>query len=439
MSHKDLARRTALTVFIANVDVTSSIKNHLISLNYTDNEDEADDLQIKLADRDCLWLEKWFNTVIDSAASFPRENTDKDDDKKNETTSYTVTAADGVIVYYRPDNSYKDVGSLAYGDVAKVKSITGEWANIDYNNGINGYILASCLTPVSAQPESERGEPVSKGLDISASIVLQNEKSDGKDKAIDCGHFELDSIDFDGPPATVNIKCTSLSFRKSIRQTKKSRSWESYYLSGILAEMAGKSGMAYMFLAANDPFYARTEQIDISDIAFLEQLAHNAGASIKVSANIIIVYDADGVGDSIRTITRGDGSYLKWKLNTGEADTKFHKCRVYYTDPESGDVIEGISDSGEEVKDGDNEQTLEIKVKVKNSDEAKTLAAKKLEIANRFENTASFTLAGDPYLLAGCVVTLKKWGAFNGDYVIYQAKHSVSRSGYTTQISLRKK
>ncbi|MBE6537933.1 MAG: hypothetical protein E7671_00520 [Ruminococcaceae bacterium] len=437
MSRKDLARRTDMSVFIANVDITSSIKRHLISLSYTDNEDEADDLQLKLADRDSLWLEKWFNTVVDAAASVPRVNDGKDDDDK--TTSYKVTAAGGVTAHLRPDSSYAVTASLAYGTIVKVKSISGGWANIEYGNGISCYVLASCLTEVSSETSSDTGEPVSKGLDISASIVLQNEKSDGKDKAIDCGHFELDNIDFDGPPASVNIKCTSLSFRKSVRQTKKSRSWESYYLSGILAEMAGNSGMAYMFLAENDPFYARTEQIDTSDIAFLTQLAHNAGASIKVSANILIIYNADGSGNSIRTITKGDGSYLKWKLNSGEADTKYHKCHVSYTDPVTGRVIEGTASTGEKAKDGENEQILEIKAKVGSPAEAKALAEKKLELANRFENTASFTLPGDPYLLAGCVVTLDKWGAFNGEYVIYQARHSVSRSGYTTQISLRKK
>ncbi len=439
MSRKDLARRADMSVFIANVDVTSSVKNHLISLTYTDNEDEADDLQLKLADRDCLWLEKWFNTVVDAAASVPREN-DGEEDKEETTVAYKVTAANGAGAYLRPDSSYTLLNGMTipYGTVVEVKSISGGWANIEYGNGISCYIKSSYITAFTAS-SADSGEPVSKGLDISASVVLQNEKSDGKDKAIDCGSFELDSIDFDGPPATVNIKCTSLSFRKSIRQTKSNRSWESYYLSGILAEIAGKSGMAYMYLSAHDPFYSRKDQIDTSDIAFLTQLAHDNGSAIKVSGNIVIIYDSSGCGESIKTITRGDGTYLKWKLGSGEADTKYHKCRVSYTDPETGRVIEGTAKSTEKTNDGKNEQILEIKAKVSSAEQASALAKKKLQMANRFENTASFTVPGDPFLLAGCVVTLKKWGAWSGDYVIYQAKHSVSRSGYTTQISLRKK
>lgn len=40
--------------------------------------------------------------------------------------------------------------------------------------------------------------------------------------------------------------------------------------------------------------------------------------------------------------------------------------------------------------------------------------------------------------MAGCTVMLSGWGAWDGKYIIKQAKHSVSHSGYTTQITLRR-
>lgn len=58
MSEKDLARRSRIKVKFAGVDITSNLMPYLLSLNYTDNEeDETDDLQIKLQDRDGIWLE----------------------------------------------------------------------------------------------------------------------------------------------------------------------------------------------------------------------------------------------------------------------------------------------------------------------------------------------------------------------------------------------
>ena len=44
MSEKDLARRSRIKVKFAGVDITSNLMPYLLSLNYTDNEeDETDD------------------------------------------------------------------------------------------------------------------------------------------------------------------------------------------------------------------------------------------------------------------------------------------------------------------------------------------------------------------------------------------------------------
>ncbi|MCL2082879.1 MAG: hypothetical protein FWH04_06565, partial [Oscillospiraceae bacterium] len=70
MSNKNLARRTDISVRFKGVDITKSIKKYLISITYTDNEDgETDDLQIRLHDREGLWLEKWLQKAVEAAAS----------------------------------------------------------------------------------------------------------------------------------------------------------------------------------------------------------------------------------------------------------------------------------------------------------------------------------------------------------------------------------
>ena len=40
--------------------------------------------------------------------------------------------------------------------------------------------------------------------------------------------------------------------------------------------------------------------------------------------------------------------------------------------------------------------------------------------------------------MASVTVTLEGWGAWDGKYIVSQAKHTVSGTGYTTQIQLRK-
>jgi phage protein D len=57
---------------------------------------------------------------------------------------------------------------------------------------------------------------------------------------------------------------------------------------------------------------------------------------------------------------------------------------------------------------------------------------------NKEEFKASFTLAGDVGLVAGVTVTVTGYGAFDGKYIIETASHSVSRSGYKTELTLRR-
>ena len=69
MSNSDLARRAEAQVVFNGVDITVYVNNDLLSLTYTDNEeDEADDLQIKVLDREKNWLQKWLDTLVSDAA-----------------------------------------------------------------------------------------------------------------------------------------------------------------------------------------------------------------------------------------------------------------------------------------------------------------------------------------------------------------------------------
>ena len=70
--------------------------------------------------------------------------------------------------------------------------------------------------------------------------------------------------------------------------------------------------------------------------------------------------------------------------------------------------------------------------------EAQELAHKLLRLHNKFEITGTFTFPGDPRLAAGNTVELCDFGFGDGKYIVKSAKHSISSSGYTTQVTLRK-
>lgn len=594
MSDMNLARRASVQVSFDGIDITKSITPYLLSLSYTDSEEnEADDLQIKLQDRDSIWLTNWLNQAIDAAAAGSSSASAEETTPKNYSvgdiveftgtkhytnanassgpscrpgkakitqiyqlgkskhpyhliavsgggsnvygwvdaadikgaataantaktataTTYKVNAKSGLNVRSGPGTNYSRYGALTYGTEVTVTGSSGAWSIFSYN-GKTAYLYTEYLTPTNKNPSSmptvrfgssgtavktmqqhlmslgyslprkgddgyfgsetqaavvafQRDHGLSPdgicgpltweaifaainssatpqktvekvGLSINAVICSQNAKSDGKDKILDCGQFELDSVDSSGPPAVVTIKATALPFTSQIRQTKKSKAWESYNLSGIANEMANANSMACMYLANQDPFYRRVEQYATSDISFLQTLCHAAGLSLKATNNIIVIYDqaAYEANKTILTIRKGDKSYTKWKVGTSKAKKQYTSCRVSCT-TSAGKLIEGIAKVEDYDADSKTNQQLEIRAQVSSKSEADALAAKMLRMHNKYQKTAKFTLPGDPALVAGMTVQLEGWGGWSGKYIISQAQHTVSGS-YTTQIDLRK-
>lgn len=543
MSNADRARRAKAQVVFNGVDISVYVNSDLLSLTYTDNEeDEADDLQIKVLDREKNWLQKWLDTLVSDAAIGSDSSSDGSGSSGGNSgsgssggvsnggsgeKSYKVTATSGVNVRTNTTSKGKILGKLPYGTIVSVNKFSDGWAQIRYtgktawikgenlklvgsaggsgsskNNSsktekggfnsdrnsdwaIGDEVIATGAPQYSSYGLGEPGIPVnehkgkvshlnlnpgipypihvdylgwfaenqvrkadgedkqsaergaSKGLKISAAIVRENWNADGNDEVLDCGQFELDNVTVDGPPNTVTIKATSLSYSNAIRQTEKSKSWENVTLSQIVEFITAKSGMGYMYISGKDPKYSRVEQYRQSDIAFLSKLCRDAGCSLKVTSNIIVIFDQAEFDQNpeIRTIKLGEG-YTKYRLTTNSNDN-YTSCRVYCTKAD-GEVITATVYADDYREDDNNNQCLEIRQSVDSIAEAENLAYKMLRLHNKYEYEASFTFPGDTELTAGSVVVLEDFGAWNGRYVIKQAKHTLSHSGYSTQISLRK-
>lgn len=540
MSNINQARRATAQVIFNGVDISVYVNSDLISLTYTDNEeDEADDLQIKVLDREKNWLQKWLDTLISNAA-IGFDSSSGGSGNSNDVNSsgggssggsgeknYKVTATSGVNVRTNTTSKGKILGKLPYGTIVSVNKFSDGWAQIRYTGktawikgenlklvgssgggssstkktsggekgGFNydrnsdwaigdevivtgppqyssyglgepgipvtdwkgkishlnlkpeipypihvdwlGWFAENQVQRVNGDDKQPAEKSASRGLKISAAIVRENWNADGNDEVLDCGQFELDNVTVDGPPNTVTIKATSLSYSNAIRQTEKSKSWENVTLSQIVEFITKKSGMGYMFISSKNPKYTRVEQYRQSDINFLSQLCHNAGCSLKVTSNIVVIFDQAEFEQNpeIRTIRIGEG-YTKYRLMTNENDN-YTSCRVYCTKP-SGEVITATVYVDDYKEDDNNNQCLEIRQNVDSIAEAENLAYKMLRLHNKYEFEASFNFPGDPELTAGSVVVLEDFGAWNGRYVIKQAKHTISHSGYSTQINLRK-
>lgn len=424
------ARRTAINVYIEDVDVTAAVTPHLLSLSYTDNEeDETDDLQVKFEDRDGTWLGVWLAKVTEAAAM---SDFSEGSSSGSSGGGYTVSSKAGVDVHSRAGTQYYVYGSLSYGASVSVKSVSGGWANITYD-GKNAYVPVSALSSSgggssSGSSGSNSEDKHARGLRIKANI-------NGETGYLDFGQFELDDISYSGPPAVVNLKGTSLPYSSSARQTKKSKSWEKYYLSKIADEIASDGGMTCMYLSEDDPYYERTEQYKTSDISFLKKLCNDSGKSLKITNNIVVIFEQSEYEAREPTFDIFPGcGYTKFSFKTEEND-KYNACRVSYVDKD-GNLIEATAYAKD--NDGKDKQTLEITQKVNSKAEAQALAEKSLRLHNKFEKVLTFTFPGNTEYISGITGTVSGFGMFDGKYIIKQAKHDVSRSsGYTTSITLR--
>lgn len=440
MSNPDQARRVSAQIFFQGVDITGSMRPYLLSATYTDKEeDESDDLQLKLQDRDDIWLKKWLADAIDAAASAGSAAAASSGGAK----AYKVTAKSGLNIRSGPSTSYGKYGAVVCGTELQVEGIENGWAKVSYN-GKTAYVSASYIKEAeggggdASAPASAAAEKT--GFKICVGFIRENWTGGGRDKVLDCGQFELDSVDASGPPNTITIKATALPYSAQIRQTERSKAWESYTLSGIANEMASANGMTCMYLSNSDPSYGRVEQYKQSDIAFLSQLCHEAGISLKATNNLIVLFDQADYEKkaAVLTIARGSGSYTKHKLNVGTAEMQYASCRVSYTDPGTGKCIEATAKVDDYNEKSKNSQQLEITAKVASVAEAKTKAEKYLRLHNKYAKTATFTLPGNPDIVAGVTVMLTGWGAWDGKYIVSQAAHAIGSSGYTTQIKLRR-
>ena len=93
-------------------------------------------------------------------------------------------------------------------------------------------------------------------------------------------------------------------------------------------------------------------------------------------------------------------------------------------------------DTAEEDSDG---PELVLNERVSSDGEAEKVAKKRLRQKNKDEDTASLSLGpGDVRLVGAVNVMVEGWKVHDGKYSIAKAKHTVSNSGYKTEIEIRK-
>ena len=273
-----------------------------------------------------------------------------------------------------------------------------------------------------------------KGDVIHATIITHNWNGQNQIQSLPCGTFEIDDIECSGPPTEIRIKATSTLISKSMRQEIKTKAWENIKLSSIAGDIATNNGLQLFWDAPNDPLFERRDQIETSDLSFLQQLSCDYGIGIKVTDNKLVCYDEEIYEEkaAIDTLDKGDKRIVGYRFRTKTCKT-YKGARIKYHDPVKDETFEVYS-SGDAEGTG---QDLVINQKADTLADAEKIAEKKLHDANKKETSGSISMIGNIDYVGGSNIDIAGWGKFDGTYFIDRATHSINRgSGYETSLEL---
>lgn len=327
--------------------------------------------------------------------------------------------------------SYEDKETDEADEISiKLKDETGKWAGNWQPNG--GEVVRAFISP---------------GTVKSATRTLY------------CGKFYVDELNVSGRPRTFEMKAVSIPLNKPIRKKLKSRAWEKKTLKGIAEAIAKEAQISLLFDSDENPSYDRQEQSRESDLKFLSRLCEEAGLSLKMTDEKIVIFDQASYENKtpIKTLTEGKSNILSWDFSASQSET-YKSCTITYRDPKkkvkgsAGSYNMDMEKTNSKKENPavftytyvdplveENGQEYAMKKRAKSLEEAMRLAKAKLRKLNARNVTGNISVVGDVSLLAGVVIRCKGFGSFDGNFIVETASHNISEnSGYVTSISLRR-
>lgn len=282
-----------------------------------------------------------------------------------------------------------------------------------------------------------------KGTSVTASLRCLDWFGPGRHAGLNCGAFKVDEVEFSGVPDKVSLKAVTASLNSGLRETAKTKAWEGFSLQGVASEVAARHGLTLLYDAPEHSF-ARQDQREESDLAFLTRLAGARGVNLKVHDGKLALYGAKEADSRKGTLTipktGSQFSPKSYSFKEKSQGTAFTGCEVNYLDPATQQVHTWAYDAkGQRVEKAatDAQKVWAVNQRVESEADARKLAQNTLRNKNGGECTGSIEIMGHPGLVAGITLSLTGFGKFSGSYFVNKAEHKVG-SGYTTSAELRR-
>lgn len=261
-----------------------------------------------------------------------------------------------------------------------------------------------------------------KGDTVSLALGYEGER------LLECGEFQLDELEFSGPPDTVTIRSMAAPVKPELR-TARSFAYENTTLAAVAQKVARRHGLIIVGTVP-DVQLQRITQHKETDLTFLRRIAGEYGYVFSLRGKKLVWHDQeilDGVAPVI-TVTRKmlAGSY---SFRTKSARI-YRGVRVTYWNAKlKKDVTSTITIAQPGVKWGGSGDVLTLVERCQSRAQAKLKAKAALRRANGRQTEGSITVYGTRLLIAGANLQTDGWGKLDNTYQVVKSIHRIDRSG----------
>ncbi len=271
-----------------------------------------------------------------------------------------------------------------------------------------------------------------KGDTISARIFDAN-------GTLNCGSFTVDEVIGEGSKDggdMIAIKGIAAGIKKKIR-TKTSYAHENKTLREIANTVAGLHGFSVEG-SIKDVRIARVTQYRESDLKFLKRLSYEYGYTFSVRDNKLIFTNIFELENKSSALTLHRSELVNWSI-TDKTSNTYRAAKISYHNPKEKKIVSFEQQEKEEAYQGAKADTLELRIKAENEQQAELKSRVALYRANSLQQEGAIDIPGNILAIAGNNCELQGLGMFSGKYYLETSTHSVDKDGgYTTNCNVKR-
>lgn len=246
------------------------------------------------------------------------------------------------------------------------------------------------------------------------------------------GRFIMDEVECKCPPQTLTLtaRATDAALDEiGAIKTLRSYSWDKYTLVGIVQTIARRYGLQESVAAAYKQIHINhIDQADESDSAFIQRLASDYGASVKIAGGkLLFIEPLSGKfpdGTPMQEIPIEDISSYRMRINDRG---KYNKIVAKYYDFDAAEE--------KQITVGTGGPAFTLRDTYTNAERARAAATAKLRETTSGTHTLSLDIVGNPLIGAESLINLQGIRPdVCGTWVVQSAKHTLNNAGYKTSI-----